>query len=117
MFLAVLKRKVIDVPFEAEIVEDLAAVPPIAGVPEVAEVSHLEVAKTFIENDSETVAINLENNVSNLDYYYISFNGAPLNAVLQPVSVKTGVRASAPDREIIEIQAGGQDVGSAVVEV
>ena len=117
MFLAVLKRKVIDVPFQAEIVEDLAANPPIVGIPEVAEVSHLELAKTFIENDAGAVVRNLESNIENLDYYAITFNGAPLNAVLQPVTIKAGPRTSGPAREVVEIEAGGQDVGSAVIEV
>jgi hypothetical protein len=116
MFLAVLKIIVIDVPFQAEIVEDLVANPPVVGVPEVPEESHLEVDNTYIESSAEQVAKNLEAGLP-IDYYNISYNGAQLNAALQPVSVKGGARASAPGREIVEIEAGGQDIGSAVVDV
>ena len=117
MFLAVQKALFIDTTFQAEIVEDLTAVPPIVGVPEVAEVSFLIISKTFVEDDAANVARNLEAAVPNLDYYFISFSGPSLNAALQPVTVKAGPRAAAPGREVVEIVAGGQDVGSAVVEV
>jgi hypothetical protein len=116
MFLAVLKKTIIDVPFQAEIVEDLVADPPVVGVPEVSEESHLEANKVYIEDSGAQVAKNLEAGLP-IDYYNISFNGVQLNASLQPVSVKGGARASAPDREVVEIEAGGEDVGSAVVEV
>jgi hypothetical protein len=77
----------------------------------------LEVAKTFIENDPKTVIQNLENAVPNLDYYQIAFNGAQLQAALHPVNLKAGPRTPGPAQEVVEIQANGQDIGSAVVEV
>jgi hypothetical protein len=77
----------------------------------------LEVSKTFIENDPTTVAVNLENAVPNLDYYQIEFNGAQLQATLHPVNIKAGPRTAAPAREVVEIEANGQNVGSAVIEV
>jgi hypothetical protein len=119
-----------------EVIEDLTAVPPIIGVapveyvapvapvaaiPEVVEVSHLEVGGTYTENNPEAVAKDLaataDGNGSGNDYYHLTFNGAPLNAALQPVSLKVGPRAAAPGREIVEITAGGSDVGSTVRDI
>ena len=62
------------------------------------------------------MATNLEAGLL-IDYYDLSFNGSQLKATLQPVKVKTGARSKAPDREVVTIEAGGKDVGSAVVEV
>ena len=72
--------------------------------------------KVFIEENAETVAVNLEAAVPDLEYYHISVVGQG-NVTIQPVNVKAGPRTSAPAREIVEIEAGGQDVGSAIVEV
>ena len=106
MFLGVLKVKVIDV--EA----DPSAEPPVV------EVSHLEVAKYFLEDAPAQVAINLEGpQAAMFDYYEVQSNGAQLQTIIHPVTVKGGPRAAGKVFEIVEIVANGQGVGSAEVEV
>lgn len=113
-FLAVTQKKVIDVEFQAEIVEDLDANPPIAGAPEVAEVSHQEVDQTYVEDSAAQIAKNL-NDDRGIEYYGIRFN-PQLKPQLHEVKLKGGARASGPSTEIVEIEADGVDVGSAVVD-
>jgi len=72
-----------------------------------------EVEKAFIESNVEDVAKNLEAGAA-VEYYAI--NLAAQNATLKKVSVKTGARASAPAREILEVEADGVVVGSVEVE-
>jgi hypothetical protein len=103
-FLIITKVKVIDVPASP-------------GPPPVAEVSHLEVNQAYVEDAATQVAINLELPVPNMDAYRLSFNGPDLNASIQPVTIKGGARAPGTGREIVEIEAGGNTVGSAEVEV
>lgn len=103
-FLVVMIRKVIDTP------ADPTAVPPVQ------EVSHDEVERVYIEDSATQVAINVEAGLA-MDVYQVQFNGAQLQATLHPVTVKGGPRASAPNREVVEIEANGTVIGSAVVEV
>lgn len=123
MLLAVLRRTVIDVEFAAaipEVVEDLAADPPVAGesaVAEVAEESHEEVAKTFLEPSIDDVAKNIAAGVPDLDYYDIKFNMS-MKPSLKAVREKSGTRASAPAEEIIVIEnADGDELGSTSISV
>jgi len=104
MFLAVLIKTVIDVQADPE------ADPPVS------EESHIEVEQTFLENAATQVAANLAAGLS-IEYYDIQFNGAQLQATLHPVSLKATPRVSGPTTEVAEIEAAGQDVGSAVVPV
>lgn len=76
MFLAILKRKVVDTKFQPEIKGDLKSNPPIAAVAEQAEKSHLEVAKVFIEPNHDDVKRNIENKVPFLDYYKVRFSAS-----------------------------------------
>jgi hypothetical protein len=103
-FLIITKRKVIDTPASP-------------GPPPVIEVSHFEVVQAYIEDSSTQVAINLELPVPNMDAYHLSFNGPDLNASIQPVTVKGGARAPGTGREIVEVESGGNVVGSAEVDV
>ena len=122
-FLVVVKKTVVDQAFEPaipEVIEDLTAVPPIAGspaVPEVPLITHEEVDKVYVETDAGTVArVLAEGNHPLMEFYQIQFNGVSLQATLHPVTLKAGPRTIAPAREVAEIQANGQDAGSAVVE-
>lgn len=74
MFLAILKRKVIDVQFQPAIEGDLKSNPPVVAVSEQAEKSHFEIAKVFIESNYEDVKTNVKNKVPNLDYYEVIFS-------------------------------------------
>lgn len=75
--------------------------------------ANLEIAKAFIEHDAGDVARNIEAGVA-VEYYAISLT--PQNATLKKASIKTGPRAAAPAREIIEVEAGGQVVASAEID-
>ena len=120
MFLVVMKKTIVDQPFVAEVIEDLNVDPPIAAAAEIPLVTHDEVAGTYIEEDAAQVAMNLEADDNGtgrgFDYYQLQFNGAQLQATLHPVTLTPGPRSAAPAREVAEIQANGQDVGSAIVE-
>lgn len=129
-FLAVTKKTVVDQPFVAADPGRPAEIDPDTGVelspavpptPEQPLITHEEVDRSYIEDDAEQVARNLEadaqGNGPGIDYYHLSFTGAQLQASLQPVNLKAGPRTAAPAREVVEIEAGGQDVGSAIVEV
>ena len=76
-----------------------------------------EGGKIFLEIDGEEVAKNLQRIADGeelkLEYWSVK-DGE--NIALNPVSLKGGQRASAPSREIVVIQAGGEDVGSVEVE-
>lgn len=116
MYLAVLRKVVIDTPFAAAIAEDLTANPPIVAVPEVAEVSHEEVEQIFLEDAVSQIARNIENGLL-INYYEISVNSTSFATTLKPVSIKSGVRASAPDREVVEVEVAGSVIGSVQMEV
>ena len=111
-FLIVLKRKVIDTPASPGVPADPGP-PAIPAIPPVAEVSHLEVQQAYVEEAAAQVAINLELPVPNMDAYHLSFSGPNLNASIQPATVKGGARAPGSGREIVEIESGGNVVGSA----
>jgi hypothetical protein len=126
-FLVVVKKTVVDQKFVAaqpEIPEELApdgntvVQEFVPAVPEQPLITHEEVERSYIENDAATIARNLDGNLRpEYDYYAINYNGTNLQATLQPVTIKAGPRATAPTREIIELEAGGQDVGVAIVEI
>lgn len=116
MFLAVARKKVIDVAFQAEIVEDLAAVPPVVGVPEIAEVSHEEVDQIYLEDAPAQVAQNMANGLL-IKYFDISVNTTSFATTLRVVTLKSGARAAGPTREVVEIEANGVVVGSAIRDV
>ena len=116
MFLAVIRKKVIDVPFQAEIVEDLTATPPDIAVPEVAEKSHEEVDHIFLEDATTQIAKNINDGLL-IDYYEISTAPITFAATLRLVTLKAGPRATASAREIVEIEANGKVIGSMFVEV
>lgn len=123
MFLAIQIVQVIDVAFVEgvaeipEIIADPEAEPPVVGIPgtpaiiEVPEVSHLEAGKIFIEPNEKDVVENVVKGVS-VEYYEI--DAAPGSASLNSVAVKSGPRTRAPDREVVEIEANGRVVGSAI---
>ena len=67
-----------------------------------------------LENDPSIVIDNLLNN-PDLLYFNIKRAG-PNNATLTKVKLKSGQRQDAPEREIVEIVAGPDDVGSAPVD-
>lgn len=114
-FLVITKRTVIDTPAQAAVPADPGP-PPVAAIPAVAEVSHEEVNQAYIEDSATQVAINLELPVPNMKMYLIKFSGPGLQASLKPVTVKGGARAAGPSREVVEIEADGGVVGSAVVD-
>jgi hypothetical protein len=131
-FLAVTKMKVTDQPFRAAIPEIPAVMdntvdppveitPAVPAVPEQPLIEHDEINNVYVERDAALVAQHLAADARGdgpgIEYYHISFNGAQLQASLQPVNLKAGPRTQAPAREIVEIEAGGQDLGSAIVEV
>lgn len=70
--------------------------------------------KVFIEHSAETVAENLNNSNAGVTYYYIALSEAGIT--LHKVSIKSGVRTSAPLKEIVEIEANGAVVGSGIVD-
>lgn len=76
-----------------------------------------EGGKIFLETNGEEVAKNLtrmaDGEELNLEYWHVK-DGT--NVKLNPVALKGGSRASAPSREVVVIQAGGEDVGSVEVE-
>jgi hypothetical protein len=126
-FLVVMKKTVVDQPFiEAQpgVDEVLApdgvtvVEPAIPAVPEQPLVTHEEFDRAYVENDAATVAKNLAEGLTpTYDYYQIQLSGPNLQATLHPVTLKSGPRTAAPAREVVEIEAGGQGVGSVVVEV
>lgn len=111
-FLAVQIRTVIDTPEDPG---DPTATPPVPPTP---AVTHEEVDNTYLETDVTTIIRNLENPPENrIEYYEVQFNGPTFQATLHPVNLKAGPRAAAPAREIAELEANGQTVGSAILEV
>lgn len=77
-----------------------------------------EGGKIFTTENAAEVATNLERmsdgeNLA-LEYWYVKDG---VNVSLNPVTLKGGPRASAPAREVAEIEAGGEDVGSVEVAV
>lgn len=101
MYLAIIRKTVIDTPADPDV------------DPPVIEVSHTELENVYIESASSQVAKNLGEGLE-IEYYEIQDDGRDIT--LEKVTIKTGTRASAPDREVVEIEAGGIVVGSAVVE-
>ena len=73
-----------------------------------------EIGKIFVEGDANDVAKNL-NAGAEVEYYVVSLTA--LNASLKKCAIKTGVRVSAPDREIVEVEADGKVVGSTEIAV
>lgn len=128
-FLAVEISTIVDTPFSPAVpaVPEVLAPdgvtvvePAVPAVPEQPLVSHEEVTRTWVEKDAGTVVRVLEQGSPKpgrrYEYYQIQFNGTTFQATLHPVSIKAGVRQAAPAREVVEIQANGQDVGSAIME-
>ncbi len=74
-----------------------------------------EGGKIFVEDDAATVALNLaqidDGEDLKLEYWNVNENGGAVT--LQKVTLKAGARSSAPLQEVVEIEAGGADVGSA----
>jgi len=66
-----------------------------------------------LEDDPVKVVDALLNN-PNLDYFNIKITG-PSNATLTKVTLKPGPRSDGTPREVVEIVAGADDVGSAEV--
>lgn len=67
----------------------------------------------FLEDSEETMTRNL-NDSQNIDYYQINVVGQG-NVNLNPVNLKGGPRDPGPNTEVAVIEAGGQDIGSAIV--
>ena len=101
MFLAIIRKRVIDTP------ANLNVDPPVV------EVSHTELDQVYIEIDAPQIAKNLAGGLE-IQYYQIKDNGTTVT--LKKVSIKSGPRASGTKREVVEIEAGGTVVGSATVE-
>jgi len=115
-FLAVQIRTVIDTPENPGDPGDPTATPPVPPTPPTPAVTHEEVDNTFLETDVATIIRNLENPPENrIEYYEVQFNGPTFQATLHPVNLKAGPRTTAPAREIAEIEAAGQVVGSTTV--
>lgn len=74
---------------------------------------NLEIAKAFIEINDADVAKNIEAGAE-VEYFAISLTSQ--NATLKKASIKSGPRAAAPAREIIEVEAGGQVVASVEID-
>lgn len=72
-----------------------------------------EGGKIFVTEDANEVALNLarieDGETLNLEYWKIKDG---VNVTLQPVALKSGPRSNAPTKELVEIEAGGEDVGS-----
>lgn len=80
------------------------------------------VDRMYIEEDAEVVTRNLESKDDTgsplIDYYEIQVGPAPNFPVsTHPVTLKAGPRTPGPGTEIAEIEANGQDLGSAIVQV
>ena len=75
-----------------------------------------EGGEIYIEDDAATVATNLERMTDGetLSLEYWNIKDGP-NISLQPVTLKSGARASAVAKEVAEIEAGGEVVGAAEV--
>lgn len=133
-FLVVVEKTVVDQPFIAAVPEVPAvpevlasdgttvlqpAIPAIPAVAEVPMVTHQEIDGTYIEDSAEQVAKNLLDDEAgtgrNYRYYEIRFNAA-LMPQLHAVRLKPGPRAPAPAREVVTIEADGQDSGSVIVD-
>ena len=69
-------------------------------------------SSVHLEDDPNEVFQHLDAG-KGIDYYYINLDGA--SPVLEAVTIKTGTRTDAPDREVAEIEAGGSVVGSTEV--
>ena len=76
-----------------------------------------EGGKIFLETNGEEVAKNLKRVADGeelkLEYWHVKDG---VNISLNPVALKSGLRVAAPSREVVVIQAGGEDVGSVEVE-
>lgn len=113
MFLAVQKNLVIDTPAAAEVaaVLDADGVTELQpAVPAVAEVSHFEEGRMYLDNDVPRIIQQIEDG-GHIDYYSITLNGPGVAPTLSPVAIKAGPRAAAPVRETVELEAGGATVG------
>lgn len=127
MFLCILERHVVDVPFEPEVLaqpevlEDLTVTPPVSPRPaiaaraEIAEVSHIEVAKQWVEKNAGQVARMIAQGRA-VKCYEIQLDAA-LVPTLSAISEKPGGRPAAPPRQQVNIvNAAGDDVGSHILE-
>lgn len=72
-------------------------------------------SKLFVEDDAEQIALNLarikDGEELHLKYFEVVDNGTTL--MLKPVKLKAGARATAPAKELVEIEADGKVVGQA----
>lgn len=102
MFLAITRNTIVDDP------GDPNAVPPVPPT------THDEVGQIFLEDNVDAMVRNLELGLP-IDYYYIRVSGPNLLPSIQPAGLRPGPRNPAPAREIVEIEAGGQVVGSAII--
>lgn len=72
------------------------------------------VSETF-ERDIETIIRNLEAGAT-IDYYLLQYSGPLLIVNAVPVVLSAAARDPGPATEIAVAQAGGSDVGTAIVE-
>ncbi len=73
-----------------------------------------EVGKAFVETNQENLTRNLENKAE-VEYFHISLTAQ--NATLKKCSIKSGTRAAAPGREIVEVETSDGVVASAEIKV
>ena len=121
MFLAVLTREVQVEPAVSAVAEvlevidaetDEVLVEGVPGVPGKKAVVETRVSQVSIEPDADSVAQNLAAG-RNVKYYKIT--AKPGTCTIKPVSLKAN-RKAAPAQEVVEVEAGGVVVGSAVVD-
>lgn len=139
MFLAIIKNRVIDVVGQPAVAE-VVGVPPQPGLEErrdadgnitqefrperpaieavaaadaVPEEAHFEFNRMYLDNDVRSIAAQIERG-DYIDYYSVEVNG--LVPSLVPATIKSGPRRREPAREIIDIEAGGRVVGSAIID-
>ena len=95
------------------------SVPPVEitpAVPAVPELTVEVVDKIYIETNAATVAKNLASDDDRIEYYELdgpAMRGGPVISHL--VRLKAGPRTPAPAREVAEVEANGQTVGSTEV--
>ena len=75
---------------------------------------NLDVKNSWVETNAENVVRNLQKK-SDVEYYAITLSAS--GARIQKATIKAGARNLAPQREIIEVEAGGNVVGKLEVEV
>lgn len=91
------------------------AIPEIPEVPAVDAVTHDEPDRVWVEDAASAIAKNLHAGLP-IDYFELEINDNRVTVVLHKVQLKAGPRTSLPAREVQEVEANGETVGSVEVD-